>query len=622
MSAGALLTPDADPGTLERVVDDSPTIPGAGSRLLAGPRSREGLARVLLAPSSSGAISLDEAEWQSPGRLRLTFRRPKGRLLVVHLKPVAEGGAYVCTRTLGIAVEGDRVGKGLGAWLDRLADRLEGRTLAELVALLEADPDTERDAGRDVETTSDAVQTGEPRREEATATAPPPDEPPAWSRFIDDVLEHETWEPIFPDGSIAMVEHGDRECFFSHPEPHPEKWAFYNDPRLPLPTDNHRPQLHVPTALLSELSEQEVVLGSRDKEGALLEAAAEVDEQCHLLVLNHLCTPVVLGEDLDGLATRLGSASGRPVLQLTRDHKERRDFFSTLLGLVGDEVRSEPTEVRPDAVNLLGFPAQFRETELRQWLAQLDLVPNATVMPEVTAKDLARLGRAGLNLVCADSMTTRKAARWLASLSQPSVVVPSPYGLQGSRACLLAIADAAGRLEAADTCWQTHFEAHRERWEAQRLAAKGLRLGLVVNARTWPLLSEPGRLSVPALPLLAEMGFGLEIFVAETDGFTQAQVAQTAASILAERPPTTCQAVTTVDHLQSALRDRDCRAVYTDYGFDWRLSRAGLGQFSLRHFAPGVQGALQAQQHLLAVARLPFYRRYRQQLTPDPGGQP
>lgn len=563
------------------------------------------MARLLLDARGPGGIQLEAAERVADQRLRLTFRRTNGRPLVVHLKSVDAGGAFTRSAHLGVAVEVDQVGERLGAWLHGLAALLGERTLADLFALLEADPDSEG-----------ASEPGGDAADER------PSDPPAWNRFFDHALEHETWEPSFPDNSMAMVEHADMECFFSHPLPHAHKWAFYNDPRLGLPFGDHRGPPPTPTTLVSELTEQEVVLGSRDQQDRLLRAAAEAGEHCRVLVLNHLCTPVVLGEDLNGLATRLGSASGRPVLQLTRHHKDRQDFLSTLLELLGDAVGGEPPEANPDAVNVLGFSPGFRESELRHWLRDLGLELNAALMPEVTAGDLARLPAAGLNLVCGDGMTARKARNWLTALPQPSVVIPPPYGVKGSRACLQAIAEATRRSGAADACWQTHFEPQEQRWEQLRSAAQGLRLGLVVNHHTWPLLQEPGRLSVPVLALLTDMGFGVELFVAETGGLREATVAREAAALLAAPDPPVCHAVTSLEDLQRALAERDCRAVYTDYSFDWRLSRAGLAQFSLHHFALGIRGALASAQHLLTLARLPFYRQYHQWLAPPSGGPP
>jgi Nitrogenase component 1 type Oxidoreductase len=565
-------------------------------------------------------VWLEEVVARPGDRLRLTFRGPRGPL-IVHLKPAHEGEAFTRSAGVGIAVEADRVGERLGAWLRRLAGRLGERTPADLFALVEGDPDTRHENEPDSGVLPGVQEDG--AGDGAHGTEGRSGEIPAWSRFFDDALDHETWEPYFADGSVVKVEHADMECFFSHPEPDPGKWAFYNDPRLGPPTGKTYERPPIPTTLVSEVKEPEVVFGSPDQHDSLVRAAAEAGPQCRFFVLNHLCTPVMLGEDLDGLASRLSSASGRPVLQLTRSHKDRRDFFGKLLELMGEQVRQPAAAVRPNTVNVLGFSRTFREEELCRWLRDLGCEVNAAVLPDVTASGLERLPRAGLNLVCEGGLTTRNVDAWLKSLPQPSVVVPAPYGRRGSRACMRGVAEAVQRPEAVEDLWQAHFEALREPWEVGRAAAAQLRLGVVVNARTWPLLNEPRRLSVPLVSLVLEMGFGLEVFVAKGGGLTCAEVERAAARLAGDGEGAgagggglVCHSVQSLDELQQVLRARDCRAVYSDYGFDWRLSRAGLGQFSLRHFALGLRGALAAQRDLLAVAQLPFYRRYRRHLSP------
>jgi hypothetical protein len=188
----------------------------------------------------------------------LTFR-VNGRPLIVHLKPAHEGEAFTWSAALGIAVEVEHVGERLGAWLKKLAERLGERTHADLFALLEGDPDTRCELELDSEPLPGAHEDG------AGARSCVADErssgPPVWSRFFDDALAHETWEPFFADRSVVMVQRADLECFFSHPEPDPGKWAFYNDPRLPPPTGGTFERPPIPTTLVSELKEQEVVLG-------------------------------------------------------------------------------------------------------------------------------------------------------------------------------------------------------------------------------------------------------------------------------------------------------------------------------------------------------------------------
>ena len=62
--------------------------------------------------------------------------------------------------------------------------------------------------------------------------------------------------------------------------------------------------------------------------------------------------------------------------------------------------------------------------------------------------------------------------------------------------------------------------------------------------------------------------------------------------------------------LERLLGEGAFDAVYSEYFFDERLSRAGKARFSLSVFEPGLRGAIASLERLLAAGRWKFYRRY------------
>ena len=66
--------------------------------------------------------------------------------------------------------------------------------------------------------------------------------------------------------------------------------------------------------------------------------------------------------------------------------------------------------------------------------------------------------------------------------------------------------------------------------------------------------------------------------------------------------------------LAKALEEGSFAAAYSDVCFDWRLSRAGKARFSSRDFEMGLCGARRTLERLLSRCRLPFYRRYADNL--------
>jgi len=128
---------------------------------------------------------------------------------------------------------------------------------------------------------------------------------------------------------------------------------------------------------------------------------------------------------------------------------------------------------------------------------------------------------------------------------------------------------------------QDHAEA---RWKALAERAREHRLAFVLPREELARLNDPAwNAGVPLLPLVAEMGFGVDLLV---DFRTE-------------------------EELSGLLENGAFAAVYSDFYFDRRLSRRGKGQFSLAFFEPGLEGSLRSLERLLGLCRLEFYRRYR-----------
>lgn len=193
------------------------------------------------------------------------------------------------------------------------------------------------------------------------------------------------------------------------------------------------------------------------------------------------------------------------------------------------------------------------------------------------------------------------------------------FGLAGSRACLQRIAAATETLEAFDALWTEKLEAVRPRWEALTRRAADVRLGAIVNGETLGWLTDNSKLGIPLLALLAEAGFQVTVLLVK-DAALDTAVAT--ASLSQSLPPGHTLNVIQVDghaSVQEAMAASGLQALYSDYAMDWRLSSLGMGQFSLRHFEPGLLGALRTVENLLTVCTLPFYRRYSAHLARLPG---
>lgn len=108
------------------------------------------------------------------------------------------------------------------------------------------------------------------------------------------------------------------------------------------------------------------------------------------------------------------------------------------------------------------------------------------------------------------------------------------------------------------------------------------------------------------LPLVEEMGFGVDLLLFEGEGAAQAPAGHDPSAGGTRR----VDRFRTPEELAVLLRAAEAPAFFSELSFDRRLSRSGEGRFSLAELAMGLPGALRTLERLLAVCRTTFYGRY------------
>ena len=546
---------------VSRPHDDSLALP-----LRAGPAALLALAGVLdlpASPQASGAYRLKWVEGQPPERLRFCLQIGH-KQLKFHLKSVESPGAFIRTDHLSICYEGARCGPRVERLLRGVGKRLADHTLEDLFRMLSDDPLTTALA--------DPSSSVDPSA--GSAPSPDTDGPDgarAWWRFFAQKdLSHDVADPLWEDDKVCCIEYGDAECFFSHSHPDPHKWTFFNDPRLPLPSCAAAGGLPPLSFVLAELDEGDVVMGTDALKDALVQSVKNKSGEAELFVMNHLCTPVVIGEDLEGLARRCAAVGGRPVLESSRQSKTQGNLLGRVLRMLRSEPQFCAAVARPAAVNLFGFGKRFRDEELVPWLQALGLEVNETILPEVKLSSLRRITVAQHNVICTPNDHTAEVVQELGDLPRNWIQVPAAYGLARTRACLSQIAQATGRREAGAEQLEQRWSAMRPAWDALVEQARGLRLAFVVAADTLALLDSSQGLQVPVLEVLAEIGFGVDLLCyapREPLLLDSIPVAWSKACDLRSH------CFRTTQQLAELLRQGSFQAVYTDFAFDWRVAR-------------------------------------------------
>jgi hypothetical protein len=529
----------------------------------------------------------------------------------VLVAPRSDAPAYARTPSFSLSVRADEQPvRGLDPRADELLRLLTAvlrRADPGDLLVPHLSPDAERPSSPGQE---DAVvgASGEGGAADETGRAPTPE----WASFFAG-SEYEDVDPNWVDERLVLVEYSDRECFFSHSEPDARTWSYFNDPRLPLPSRFATSPSAKLGPVVAELGEADVVLGTDAIHDAIVDAVGRRAEQTDLVLVNHLCTPLVFGDDLGCLARRCGRAAAAPVIEITREAKEQGSLFEQVLRAALGAQDWPEVAALPDAVNLFGFALPFCEQELDPFIEALGLQVSVRVLPDVAMASLLELSQAAVFVVCVQGSHSVAVARQLADLPRQVIEVPAPYGPEATGACLTTLAAQVARAEQGRRLWEERRRAFADGWTELRQQAGELRLGLVVGLRELERLLEPTTGDVDVAGLLMEMGFGLDFVVyAPTDVATE-QSRSLAAPLLA-RDNVRLRCFDTPAALQAALRDSSLRAVYSDFFFDHRLSRAGKAQFSRRHFEMGLGGAQRSLAGLLAASRVPFYERYARHL--------
>jgi len=150
---------------------------------------------------------------------------------------------------------------------------------------------------------------------------------------------------------------------------------------------------------------------------------------------------------------------------------------------------------------------------------------------------------------------------------------------------------------------------------------EGRRLGFVVRGEEAYYLSDPSRSwGIALLDVLEEMGFGLDVFLKVHDRASARKAALAVQERFAEPTRHKILGFTSFDGMMARLRESRADAFFSAHVFDWRLTQAGKGRFTLQTFEPGVPGMLRTLSRLADLGDLPFFARYGRFLGRTPEG--
>ncbi|MEK7859530.1 MAG: nitrogenase component 1 [Elusimicrobiota bacterium] len=567
----------------------------------AGPLALAAMSKLLGLTAGQGwALEGLCALGQEELKLRLSLSGA-GRRLVFFILPAGAAEGQVRAAGLSLAAEG-RPGPAVLRFLKKAAARLGKTTPAGAARLLERDP----------RSFVEEVVAGQPERVAVPCVGQPIGLlETGWRNFFaDQDFEVLLGVPDCSSNKTVNVEYADLECYYARPQRDFNKWTFLDWPEESEGGAAGSDLRDGESNIVAELDERDMVMGTGERADALVAEVRKRAAAGDFLVFTHLCTPIVMGEDLQGLARRCEDEVGGGANSVRWSQKDRDgndnfgEHFRALLGRPG--FFDGPGDAL--AVNLFHFPKACREAEVRPFLDGLGLKTNIAVFPDIDLTHLEALPAARWQVFCQHSAYPTKVRELLAAGPRPVVTVPAPYGVAGTRACLSAIAAAAGLSGAFDAAWAARMADFMPSWEKLREEAAGFRLAFVVSQATLPRLLELryGH-GAPLAVMAAEMGFGLDLLYYDIHGEApRLPDALKSARVSVFRAPW---------ELERALAGGDFQAVFSDMFFDRRIVQAGKARFSSKDFEMGLEGARRTCERLLSVCRLPFFRRYAAHLA-------
>ncbi|MDF1564788.1 MAG: nitrogenase component 1 [Deltaproteobacteria bacterium] len=595
---------------------------GRRRRMLAGAATRAALER-LLGIEGVEAFGIEAAAWTRTG-VTLAIRCGPRRPVIFQLEPKSEGKRglletehlvlHYATGTPARAFA-ERVGR---QGRSRLADE----TLTSLGALFARDPQVD----------------------ERGLPAPPAERHPGrldslldtWgdsNAFADffavDEIARGQLDSIDPLSLFVFVQHADLEC--DHVTPHGgapvvSQVAYPWEHRIRL---DRAPQLSLleGTMLSTDLDERDVIMGNPEKLRQVLDQGVAVaNREGKSLFVANTCVPMVTGEDVGSEVGRCAKDCQRSTHYLTISPNSMDTVFEPLLvdrrkiaeARAGERRRASGEAPR---LNLLGLHPTPGRDELIALLAAMGVEVNVLLVPELSEERIDALPAADLDVVAVNEAWGLLYEQLGRGSPRPRLIRPAPYGVEGTRAWLAAIADALELGEAAREAAEAALAPHAETFAALRERARGEFLGLCCRAREVRFLLEPEHFwGVPLLPLLEEMGFGLEVAI-YFESREEMQVTPELHRSFREPERHRIKGFDSYEGMMARLGEMEAGAVFSHHSLDWRITGSGKNLFSLQHLEVGAAGAVRSLQRLLRIARTPYFRRFGRYLQRDASGR-
>ena len=187
------------------------------------------------------------------------------------------------------------------------------------------------------------------------------------------------------------------------------------------------------------------------------------------------CATGVIGDDVDGVASKLEAELGIPVVPLYCEGFKSKHwstgFDATQHGILRQIVRRDPAKKQTDLVNVINLWGSDVFTPM---LAELGLRVNY-VVDLASVEDLARMSEACGTIGFCNTLTSYLATALEQEFGVPQVKAPQPYGIAGTDAWLREIGRVTGREREVEVYVAREHERIAPGLEALRRELSGVK---------------------------------------------------------------------------------------------------------------------------------------------------
>ena len=333
--------------------------------------------------------------------------------------------------------------------------------------------------------------------------------------------------------------------------------------------------------LYTRLGEYHLIAGSNDVLEDVLAQTAASDKEWDAISIWVSCSPVVSGEDWQGVVREFAKGYSGPILTMGIGDG---DSSGDLITVAQETLRREPPrEMEGEGVHLVGFPPARGRIELAELLRQVGIPVHQFHLPDVHVNRLKDFREAAAQLHWPAQEFFRLYRELFEPLPVPAVRIDPPFGVAGTEAFVRTAASAAG--VDADAAVAALAE-EREKCESELARLRPFcaehRIGVALTARQVELVQQPARTQgIPFVSFLEELGFQVEVL---TNSEEEARLDW---------------------WLRSGLS-----AVFTDVAHDRRLLDLGVSPVGFSDLEAGYAGAVRSAQRVLNVCSTPFFRDF------------